>query len=125
MGAGEAISPAEEAGRVDDAASGPSAGAVDADPVAGADELAVAPVGEMGQMLRAAPPDPWPVLLQMGAQFIGALAASNDSGPAAHSWIERDPHTGAQNLKLPLPSPEMARQLADVLSAVAESLRGR
>jgi superfamily II DNA or RNA helicase len=125
MGAGEAISPAEEAGGVDDAASGPSAGAVDADPVAGADKMAVAPAGEMGRVLRDAPRDPWHVLLQMGAQFIGALAASNGSGPAAHSWIERDPQTGAENLKLPLPSPEMSRQLADMLSAVAESLRGR
>jgi hypothetical protein len=125
MGAGEAISPAEEAGRVDDDASGQSAGAVDADPVAGADEMAVAPAGEMGQVLRDAPPDPWQVLLQMGVQFVGALAASNGSDPVTHSWIERDPHTGKQNLKLPLPSPEMARQLADVLSAVAVSLRGR
>jgi hypothetical protein len=125
MGAGEAISPAEEARGVDDGASGPLVGAVNADPVAGADEMAVSPAGEMGQVLRDAPPDPWQVLLQMGAQFVGALAASNGSGPAAHSWIERDPHTGTQNLKLPLPSPEMARQLADVLSAVAEKLRGR
>jgi Helicase conserved C-terminal domain len=124
MGAGEAISPTEEAGRVDDAASEPPAGAVDEDPVVGAD-LAVAPAGEMEQVLRDAPPDPWQVLLQMGVQFIGALAASSGSGPAAQSWIERDPRTGAENLKLPLPSPEMARQLADVLSAVAKSLRGR
>ena len=80
MGAGEAISPAEEAGRVDDVASGPSAGAVDADPIAAADEMA-APAGEMGQVLRDAPPDPWQALLQMGAQFIGALAASNGSRP--------------------------------------------
>jgi len=123
MGAGEAISPAEEAGRVDDAASGTSADAVDADPVVGADEMTVAPAGDMAQMLRAAPPDPWQVLVQMGAQFIGALATSNGAGPAAHPWIERDPHTGVQHLKLPLPPPEMARQLADVLSAVAESLR--
>lgn len=125
MEAGEAISPAEEAGTAGDAASRPSAEAVDADPVAGADDIAVAPAGEMGQVLREAPRDPWQALLQMGAQFIGALAASNGSGSAAHSWIERDPHTGTQNLKLPLPSPQMARQLADVLSTVAASLRGR
>ncbi|WP_247382921.1 MULTISPECIES: hypothetical protein [unclassified Bradyrhizobium] len=122
MGAGETISPAEERGGVDGAVNEQSA---DEDPVAGADDVAVAPAGEMGQVLRDAPPDPWQVLLQMGVQFIGALAASSGSGPAAQSWIERDPRTGAENLKLPLPSPEMARQLADVLSAVAKSLRGR
>jgi superfamily II DNA or RNA helicase len=125
MGAGEAISPAEEVGGGDGAVSGQPATAVDADPVVGAGALAGALAGEVGQRLGDASPDPWHALLQMGAQFIGALAASNGSGPAAHSWIERDPHTGAENLKLPLPSPEMARQLADVLSAVAESLRGR
>jgi hypothetical protein len=121
MGAGEAISPAEEWGGLDDAANGQSAGAVDAASVVGAGALA----GEAGQRLGDASPDPWQALLQIGAQFIGAIAASNGSGTIAHSWIERDPNTGTQNLKLPLPSPEMARQLADVLSAVAESLRGR
>jgi hypothetical protein len=121
MDASEAISPGEEAGGGDDAASGQPAAAVDADPVVGAG----APAGEGGQRLGDASPDPWHALLQMGAQFIGAIAASNGSGAIAHPWIERDPNTGRENLKLPLPSPEMARQLADVLSAVAESLRGR
>jgi hypothetical protein len=44
---------------------------------------------------------------------------------AAHPWIERDPATGGQSLKLPLPPPETARQLANALSALADSLRGR
>jgi hypothetical protein len=123
MGVGEAISPAEEAGTVDDATSGQSVGAVDADPFAGAGEMDVAEAGEGGQGLREASPDPWQVLLQMGAQFVGAIAASN--GSEAQPWIERDPRTGAQNLRIPLPPPEMARKLADVLSAIAESLPGR
>jgi hypothetical protein len=59
--------------------------------------------------------------MQIGTQFIAALA-SNDS--AAHPWIERDPATGARSLKMPMPPPETARQLADVLSAFAENLRG-
>jgi superfamily II DNA or RNA helicase len=124
IGAGEAISPAEEVGRGDDAISGQSVGAAGADPVIDADEMAVAPASEDRQ-LHDASRDPWQVLLQMGAQFIGAIAASNGSGSVAHPWIERDPRTGEQNLRVPLPPPEMARQLADVLSAVAESLRGR
>jgi hypothetical protein len=122
MGAGEAISPAEEV--EGGAVGGQPAAAADADPVVGAGALADALAGEAGQRLGDASPDPWHALLQMGAQLIGALAASNGSGAIAHSWIERDPHTGAQNLKLPLPSPEMARQLADVLTAVAQNLRG-
>ena len=44
---------------------------------------------------------------------------------AAHPWIERDPATGAQSLKMPLPPPETARQLANALSALADSLRGK
>jgi len=123
MGVSEAISPAEETGRVYDATSGQSVGAVDADPVAGAGAMDIAEAGEARQGLREATPDPWQVLLQMGAQFVGAIAASNGSG--AQPWIESDPRTGAQNLRIPLPPPEMAKQVADVLSAIAESLRGR
>ena len=123
MGAGEAISPAEEAAGVDGAVGGHSVSVVGADPVLETGEMAVAQAGEAGQRSGDASPDPWQRLLQMGAQFVGAIAASNGSG--AQSWIERDPRTGAQNLRVPLPPPEMARQLADALSAIAESLRGR
>src|SRR5258708_20772091 len=51
-------------------------------------------------------PDPWQALVQVGAQFIAALAAANNPGAAAHPWIERDPATGAQSLKIPLPAPQ-------------------
>jgi hypothetical protein len=63
-------------------------------------------------------------LVQVGAQFIAALAAANNPNAAAHPWIERDPATGAQILKMPLPPPETARQLANALSALADGLRG-
>jgi hypothetical protein len=69
--------------------------------------------------------DPWQALVQVGTQFLGALAAANNPNAAPHPWIERDPATGAQHLKMPLPPPETARQLANALSALAESLRGR
>jgi hypothetical protein len=62
-------------------------------------------------------------LLQVGTQFITAMAAASNPQAAAHPWIERDPATGAQSLKMPLPAPETARRLADVLSAFADSLR--
>ena len=70
-------------------------------------------------------PDPWQALAQVGTQFIAALAAANNPNAAAHPWIERDPATGAQNLKMPLPPPETTRQLANALSALADSLRGK
>jgi superfamily II DNA or RNA helicase len=69
--------------------------------------------------------DPWLALARVGAQFVAALAAANDPKAPAHPWIERDPATGAQSLRMPLPSPETARQLADALSALADGLRGR
>jgi hypothetical protein len=63
--------------------------------------------------------------MQVGAQFVAALASANDPNAAAHPWIERDPATGVQNLKIPLPPPETAKQLANALSALADSLRGK
>jgi hypothetical protein len=62
--------------------------------------------------------------VQLGAQFVAALAAANDRKASAHPWIERDPATGARSLRMPLPPPETARQLADALSAFADGLRG-
>lgn len=70
-------------------------------------------------------PDPWRALVQVGAQFVAALAAANDPEASAHPWIERDPASGMRSLKMPLPPPDTARQLADALSALAEGLRGR
>jgi len=64
-------------------------------------------------------------LVQVGAQFIAALAVANDPNAPAHPWIERDPAPARQTLKMPLPSPEPARQLANVLSAFRDSLRGQ
>ena len=61
----------------------------------------------------------------VGVQIVAAFAGANNSNAAKHPWIERDPATGVQNLKIPLPAPETARQIADALSAFADSLRGR
>ncbi len=68
--------------------------------------------------------DPWLALVQVGAQLVAALMAANDPKAPAHPWIERDAVTGTRSLKMPLPAPETARQLADALSALAEGLRG-
>lgn len=124
MGAGEAVTPAEEmrnilatdeAGSVDDAS---------ADAEVGIGEMAIARPDGAGAPARDTGGDPWQALAKVGAQFVAALAAANDPSAPAHPWVERDPMTGAQNLKMPLPPPEMARRLADALSALAGSLRG-
>ena len=75
-------------------------------------------------MLPRTEVDPWHGLLQVGAQLASALVAANDPTAPSHPWIERDPTTGARNFKVPLPSPETVRRLADVLAVLADSLRG-
>src|SRR5260370_23102113 len=128
MGEGEAVTPAEEVGAIvaaDDAGSGGDVEDIDADAGDGAGKTTIAETEGAAASSRDTRPDPWQALMQVGAQFVAALAAANDPGARAHPWIERDPATGAQNLKMPLPPPETARKIADVLSAFADSLRGR
>jgi len=91
----------------------------------GAGVMAAARTGGSAAPPRDTGPDPWQALVQVGAQLIAALAAASNPHAAEHPWIERDPATGAQNLKIPLPEPEIARQLADALSALAHGLRGK
>jgi len=98
---------------------------MNADAIDGAGEPVIARADGAGASARDAGPDPWQALVQVGAQFVAALAAANAPNAPAHPWIERDPESGAQNLKMPLPPPETARQLANALSALADSLRGR
>ena len=111
MGHGEAMAPAEEAINV--AAAGDLSIMDATAPEAG------------GAASREAGNDPWSALLQIGTQIMSALSAAGDSSAASHPWIERDPATGARNLKIPLPPAETARRLADALSVLADTLRGR
>lgn len=113
MGEGEVLTPSEETGGAD-AASGEGAGANGE-----ADGGAVAAVPALD-----ADSDPWQVLVKAGAQFAAALASAGDPNAPAHPWIERDPTTGAQSVRLPLPPPEAVRRLADAFSALADGLRG-
>jgi superfamily II DNA or RNA helicase len=123
MGEGEAVTPAEEAGNIVAADGAGSPDDANTDVNIGVGEIASARTDGVAST-RDRGPDPWQALVQVGAQFVAALAAANDPDAAAHPWIERDPATGVQSLKMPLPPPETARQLAKVLSAFADSLRG-
>ncbi|MGB5102510.1 MAG: DEAD/DEAH box helicase, partial [Steroidobacteraceae bacterium] len=128
MGEAEAMAPFEEAASV---ASAPVQLPVEA---AAADESALA--GDIASVATACAPeaaapavpeaevDPWAVLLQTGAQLVSALSAAGAAEATPHPWIERDPATGACNLRLPLPPPQTARRLADAISVIADSLRG-
>ncbi|MGH8614454.1 MAG: ATP-dependent helicase, partial [Gammaproteobacteria bacterium] len=125
MGEGEVLTPAEEmgnAGTVDDAGSAEDA---NADAKVGVGAMPVARLDGSGSPAQATGNDPWQALMNAGAQFVAALAFANDPNAPAHPWIERDPVTGAQSLKIPLPPPDTARRLADAVSALADGLRGR
>ena len=127
IGEGEAVTPAEEMRNVitiDGAGPAESPG-VDSSVGAGVGAGASARDGRVATTLLDTSSDPWQALAQVGSQFVAALSAASNPDATAHPWIERDPNTGAQSLKMPLPTPETARQLASVLSALAESFRGR
>jgi Helicase conserved C-terminal domain len=125
MGEGEAVTPAEEVRNIVTADDAGSVEDVNAGVDIGTGEMVIARTDGSGALPRDTGPDPWQALVQVGAQFIAALTAANDPNASAHPWIERDPVTGAQNLKMPLPAPETARQLATVFSALADNLRGK
>lgn len=125
MGQGEAVTPAEEVMNVVTSDHAEVVEDANADEIIGTDEMTVAGTDGVGTPRRDAGLDPWQSLVQVGMGFIAALTATNDSRAAEHPWIERDPATGARNFKMPLPPPETARQLADALSALADSLRGK
>jgi superfamily II DNA/RNA helicase len=124
MGESEAVTPAEEVNNIVTADDAGFVEDVNEDANVGAGEMAVARIDGSEAPPRDTASDPWQALVQVAAQFIAALAAADNSNVPAHSWIERDPATGAQNLKIPLPPPETARQLANALSALADGFRG-
>ncbi|PRD45423.1 helicase SNF2 [Phyllobacterium phragmitis] len=123
MGKSEAVTPAEEAGNsgivTDDTA-------LKQDVKAGADTGPgnIAAPDKSSTPSTDPAPNPWLALIQVGTQLVSALAAAGDPEAPSHPWIERDPSTGAQSLKVPLPPKETAQQLADALSALADGLRG-
>jgi superfamily II DNA or RNA helicase len=124
IGKGVAVTPAEElesGGGADNVGSMEDVNTYDD---VGIGRTAIAPVDGIDAPQSDAGSDPWQALAQVGAQFIAALASANDPNAPAHPWIERDPTTGLQSLKMSLPRPETARQIAHALSTFADRLRG-
>lgn len=127
MGEGETVTPAEEAAGVTTTTEATSAPESNSETEVGADGMAIPEsVSEVSpdQAMRSES-DPWQALTQLGAQLVAALGAASNPAAPAHPWVERDPDTGAQSLKLPLPPPETAGKIADVLSMLANTLRGQ
>lgn len=123
MGESEAVTPAEEVANIAIADTAQSTEGAEVDTDVGAGGTAIGRADGAKAPPRKVSVDPWQALAQIGAQFVGALAAANNPDAPTHPWIERDPTTGVQSLKMPLPPPETARQLANALSALADGLR--
>ncbi len=70
----------------------------------------------------AAASNPWAALAGLGRQLAAALATGESGDGATHPWVERDAATGQSALKIPLPPPEAARELAAMFSRIAEML---
>lgn len=117
VGESQTITPAEEA-------MAPTASAV---PKVAAEVEATSGIdtNETAQHPLPMDADPWRSLAQLGTQLVSVLTAANAAGVPRHPWIEHDPATGERNLKIPLPPPETARQIADAFSVLADALRGR
>jgi superfamily II DNA/RNA helicase len=123
MGEGEAVSPSEETGSASSAPTGNEpVEVVNTEEKAASGAKAEEAEGPASGQSNS---DPWGALLQFGSQLVTALTATNDGDSVSHPWIERDPATGSRSLKVPLPPPETAKRLADALSVLAETLRGR
>jgi hypothetical protein len=117
----DAMAPAEEAGS--EAALGPEAASDASAAHLPADDIDTA-THEDAEEPRQTSSDPWAALLQVGSQLVSALVSPDRASGTPLPWIERDPATGAHNLKIPLPPPDVARRLADALSGIAGMLRG-
>jgi superfamily II DNA or RNA helicase len=90
--------------------------------------VATAPADQDGKQPAATD---WAPLLSAGLKLVQALTAApegNGSGvaqSAASPWIETDSQTGRTYLKLPMPEPQIVRELGDALSRLVSSLATR
>ena len=73
--------------------------------------------------------DPWASLVDAGLKLVETLAnrhcADADPSVAPAQWIERDPRTGREYLKLPMPEPETVQRLAQALGGLLAGLSRR
>ena len=122
MGEGEAVAVREEAAQV--AAAPDEAGETAATVATAIDgsEARSDTIGADEASPQNAGPEPWSGLVRFGVELLSALGAPDDAAAGAHPWVERDPATGARSLRLPLPPPDTARQLAHALAAISDAL---
>src|SRR6185312_14297456 len=109
IGESETVTPAEEVANILATDTAESRGDFDVDMDVGAGRTVAAQADEAATPPRDVGADPWQALLQIGAQFVAALAAADRPEAPEHPWVQRDPTTCGRSLKMPLPPPEAAR----------------
>ncbi|WP_287309280.1 DEAD/DEAH box helicase [Mesorhizobium sp.] len=124
MGESEAVTAAEEVSNIAAADAAGSAEDVNADADAGAGETAIARTDAAGTSDTGA--DPWRALLQVSAPSLSPRWRP-PTIPALRRILGSSaiPPPARKASKCRCPPPEAARQLADTLSALADSLRGK
>jgi len=82
-----------------------------------------------GPALATAGPasDPWAALLQSGVALLGQLATAGRGKvadrPDGLSFVRRDPDTGEDYVRIPLPSPDVLNQALDAIKTLLEQFR--
>ncbi|HUG23968.1 DEAD/DEAH box helicase [Piscinibacter sp.] len=93
----------------------------------GSAEPAEAPQADAPQQPEPTAPapaaDPWAPLIDAGLELVQTLARGNGHAGERPAWIERDPHTGRDILKLPVPEPDTVKRLAEALGGLLAGLR--
>ena len=119
MGTAEAVAPAEETGTVEKPSEPRSVAGLARETSDG--DQGTAPEDESA----GGDDDPWQALAKVGTLLASALGAAGKPTSSGHPWVERDPGTGRQHLRLPLPPPETAARLAEALTLLADALQVR
>jgi hypothetical protein len=81
------------------------------------------PASTPAKAASAAPPaDPWAALLQSGVALLGQLATAssgkNADRPDGLTFVRRDPDTGEDYVRIPLPSPDVLTQALDAIKTL-------
>ncbi len=82
-------------------------------------------VAQGGPALEAAP-DGWATLVQTGLTLLEQLAAASRSSSDAHAglrFVQRDPQTGQNYLRLPVPSPEVLDRALQTIGSLLDRFR--
>lgn len=77
---------------------------------------------ESAPVIVAPAADPWAPMIEAGLRMVEALVRRDAEPSIGPAWIERDPVSGQDYLKLPMPQPQTVQRLADALGGLLAKL---